>query len=60
MVCGLGHINGDRFGRDHSRAMIMSYDYMVLAGTQGMKNHAKKDRLFHVRRNISRAAFGAD
>jgi acetyl-CoA carboxylase carboxyltransferase component len=28
--------------------MIMSYDYMVLAGTQGMKNHAKKDRLFEI------------
>ena len=28
--------------------MIMSYDYMALAGTQGMKNHDKKDRLFEV------------
>jgi acetyl-CoA carboxylase carboxyltransferase component len=26
----------------------MSYDYMVLAGTQGMRNHTKKDRLFEV------------
>ena len=48
MVCGLGQINGTLFGDDASRAMIMSYDYMVLAGTQGMKNHAKKDRLFEV------------
>src|SRR2546427_1373212 len=24
----------------------MSYDYTVLAGTQGMRNHLKKDRLF--------------
>jgi acetyl/propionyl-CoA carboxylase alpha subunit len=48
MVCGLGHINGSLFADDRSRAMIMSYDYMVLAGTQGMKNHAKKDRLFEV------------
>ncbi len=48
MVCGLGQINGDLFGEQKSRAMIMSYDYMVLAGTQGMKNHAKKDRLFEV------------
>ena len=24
----------------------MSYDYTVLAGTQGMRNHPKKDRLF--------------
>ncbi len=26
----------------------MSYDYMVLAGTQGMKNHDKKDRMFEI------------
>ena len=26
----------------------MSYDYTVLAGTQGMRNHMKKDRLFDV------------
>src|SRR5579859_176890 len=26
----------------------MSYDYTVLAGTQGMRNHQKKDRLFEV------------
>ena len=28
--------------------MVMSYDYTVLAGTQGMRNHAKKDRLFEL------------
>lgn len=27
------------------RAVIMSYEYMVLAGTQGARNHAKTDRL---------------
>ena len=48
MVCGLGQINGALFPESESRAMIMSYDYMVLAGTQGMKNHAKKDRMFEV------------
>ena len=48
MVCGLGQINGALFGPERSRAMLMSYDYMVLAGTQGMKNHAKKDRMFEI------------
>lgn len=48
MVAGLGQINGDLFPEERSRAMVMSYDYMVLAGTQGMKNHDKKDRLFEV------------
>ena len=28
--------------------VAVSYDYMVLAGTQGTRNHAKKDRLFEV------------
>ncbi|WAL41133.1 carbamoyl-phosphate-synthetase [Brevibacterium sp. BRM-1] len=31
-------------------AVVMSYDYMVLAGTQGARNHAKTDRLIHVAR----------
>lgn len=48
MVCGLGQINGDLFGPEKARAMIMSYDYMVLAGTQGIRNHAKKDRMFEI------------
>ncbi|MFS8101797.1 carbamoyl-phosphate synthase large subunit [Lentzea alba] len=39
MVAGIGVVNG-------SRIVAMSYDYAVLAGTQGLRNHAKKDRLF--------------
>ena len=31
-----------------SRPPCLSYDYMVLAGTQGMQNHRKKDRLFEL------------
>ena len=48
MVCGLGQINGQLFDEDRARAMVMSYDYMVLAGTQGMGNHMKKDRMFEI------------
>ena len=48
MVCGLGHVNGDLFPEEDSRVMAMSYDYMVLAGTQGKQNHAKKDRMFEI------------
>jgi acetyl-CoA carboxylase carboxyltransferase component/biotin carboxyl carrier protein len=48
MVCGLGQVNGHLFGEDRARTMLMSYDYMVLAGTQGMMNHAKKDRMFKI------------
>ena len=33
---------------DGTPAIVMSYDYTVLAGTQGMRNHQKKDRLFEI------------
>lgn len=45
MVTGIAHINGHLFDDDKSRCAVLSYDYTVLAGTQGMKNHEKKDRL---------------
>ncbi|MEA2334543.1 MAG: hypothetical protein QOG40_1033 [Solirubrobacteraceae bacterium] len=41
LVAGVGEIDG-------RRCVAMSYDYTVLAGTQGMRNHAKKDRLFEI------------
>jgi acetyl/propionyl-CoA carboxylase alpha subunit len=48
MIAGIGSINGALFGEEQSRAVIMSYDYTVLAGTQGTHNHLKKDRLFEL------------
>jgi len=48
MVMGIGRINGDKFADDAARAIAMSYDYTVLAGTQGQKNHHKKDRMFEI------------
>lgn len=48
MVAGVGSVNGDLFGADDAQAVVMSYDYMVLAGTQGGQNHRKKDRLFEL------------
>ncbi len=48
LVMGIGHVNGSLFGEEVSRVVAMSYDYMVLAGTQGKKNHAKKDRMFEL------------
>jgi acetyl-CoA carboxylase carboxyltransferase component len=46
LITGVGRINGDRFDDAHARAAVLSYDYTVLAGTQGQMNHRKKDRLF--------------
>ena len=48
MVMGLGHVNGDQFDETRSRCIAMSYDYTVLAGTQGGQNHRMKDRIFDV------------
>jgi len=48
MIAGIGCINSDLFGDEKSRCAIVSYDYMVLAGTQGHQNHRKKDRIFEV------------
>ena len=48
MVAGIGSVNGDLFGDDDAQTMVMSYDNMVLAGTQGLQNHRKKDRLFEL------------
>ena len=46
LIAGIGRINGDHFDDAHARAAVLSYDYTVLAGTQGQMNHRKKDRLF--------------
>ena len=48
MIAGIGSVNGDLFDDDRSRCVVMSYDYTVLAGTQGGNNHRKKDRLFEL------------
>jgi acetyl/propionyl-CoA carboxylase alpha subunit/acetyl-CoA carboxylase carboxyltransferase component len=48
LVAGIGSVNGDRFEPERARCVVMSYDYTVLAGTQGMQNHRKKDRMFEL------------
>ena len=48
MVAGVGSVNGDLFDETHARCAVLSYDYTVLAGTQGAQNHRKKDRLFEI------------
>jgi len=41
LVAGVGEVLGES-------CVVMSYDYTVLAGTQGMRGHLKKDRLFEI------------
>ena len=48
MVAGVGRVNGDLFDESRTQCILMSYDYTVLAGTQGQQNHRKKDRMFEI------------
>jgi acetyl-CoA carboxylase carboxyltransferase component len=48
MVTGIGSINAELFGPERSRAVVMAYDATVLAGTQGMRNHQKTDRMLGI------------
>ncbi|GAA3938034.1 carboxyl transferase domain-containing protein [Actinomadura viridis] len=45
LVCGIGEIGG-------GRAVVMAYDYTVLAGTQGYQNHRKTDRMLELSRRL--------
>ncbi|MDB3966328.1 ATP-grasp domain-containing protein [Porticoccaceae bacterium] len=48
LIGGTCTINADLFGDEVSSAMVVHYDYTVLAGTQGGRNHYKQDRLFEL------------
>ncbi len=47
MIGGTARVNAELFG-DRSACAVISYDYTVLAGTQGAVGHLKKDRLFEL------------
>jgi acetyl-CoA carboxylase carboxyltransferase component len=46
LVAGLATVNSDHCAADKARCMVVAYDYTVLAGTQGQRNHKKQDRMF--------------
>ncbi len=48
LVAGTARINGDLLGDERAACAVLSYDYTVLAGTQGALGHRKKDRLFEL------------
>ena len=48
LIAGIGTVNADLFGEDAARTMLVHYDYTVLAGTQGGRNHYKQDRMFEL------------
>ncbi|MBN8867672.1 MAG: biotin carboxylase [Solirubrobacterales bacterium] len=47
LIGGTASVNGELFG-EGSRCAVLSYDYTVMAGTQGAIGHLKKDRLFEL------------
>src|SRR5882672_10445483 len=47
LVAGTARVNGELFG-ERAACAVLSYDYTVLAGTQGALGHKKKDRLFEL------------
>lgn len=53
LICGTGTVNVDVAEDGRANVLAMSYDYTVLAGTQGYVNHKKTDRVLEVaRRNM--------
>jgi acetyl-CoA carboxylase carboxyltransferase component len=48
LVAGTARVNGDLFDDQRAACAVLSYDYTVLAGTQGALGHRKKDRLFEL------------
>ncbi len=45
LVAGVATVNATKLGEQDARCMVISYDYTVLAGTQGHMNHKKIDRM---------------
>jgi acetyl/propionyl-CoA carboxylase alpha subunit len=45
LITGVATVNAEKFGAKDARCMVISYDYTVLAGTQGHMNHKKIDRM---------------
>ncbi len=48
LITGVGSINSELFDDPACRAAVMAYDYTVFAGTQGVHNHWKTDRLIDI------------
>ena len=48
VIAGIASVNGEQFDQSVARTMVMSYDYTVFAGTQGMAGHVKSDRVIEM------------
>ena len=53
LLAGTATINRELFEDERdARAIVVHYDYTVLAGTQGGRNHYKQDRMFEMARRF--------
>ncbi len=48
LITGIGAVNGKHFDEEECKCIVLSYDYTVLAGTQGAFNHKKTDRIIQI------------
>src|SRR5690606_31469563 len=48
LIAGLGTVNAALYGQQAARCMVLAYDYTVFAGTQGITNHKKTDRMLNL------------
>ncbi|GLQ06093.1 carboxyl transferase domain-containing protein [Sneathiella chinensis] len=48
MVAGTASLNGQHFDESRAACVVLGYDYTVFAGTQGVMNHKKTDRMLHL------------
>ena len=48
LIAGTARINSELFDDERAACAVLSYDYTVMAGTQGGVGHLKKDRLFEL------------
>lgn len=54
LIAGIASVNGQTFGIENSKCLVLSYDYMVLAGTQGAFNHKKTDRMLQLAKQMGK------
>src|SRR5690606_14276351 len=48
LVAGIGRVNGSLFDPTAASVAVMAYDYTVFAGTQGVHNHWKTDKIIDI------------
>src|SRR5690606_30524878 len=48
LIAGIGTINAAQLGTQRARYLALAYDYTVFAGTQGVINHKKTDRMLQL------------